>query len=100
MASITIGPTGPTNQPSADLSGEEKIVTIDKQGKISVITVNQVLDKMDDDLVERIGDELIDKIDDPIYDKVLEQVQDEIEDVINDRLDEVDPNKAFTWTDV
>lgn len=90
MASITISPvssapfTGTTS-----VTGDEKLIVINKGGKTSTISVNQIIDKMDDDIIDRI--------DDPI----LELVEDQIADMIEDRLDDIDPsNNNLNWNEV
>ena len=90
MASITISPVSSSPFASnANVTGDEKLIVINKGGKTSTISVNQIIDKMDDDIIDRI--------DDPI----LEMVEDQIADMIEDRLDDIDPgNTNLNWNEV
>lgn len=88
MASITINPV--SNSPSAttEVTGGEKILAINREGKPATITVNQILDKVDDSIVDRIDDE------------ILEKVEDQIDDMIDERLDNIDTNTNLNWNEV
>ena len=88
MASITINPVTNSVFTTSSVTGNEKLIVINKGGKASTISVNQILDLFDDDIVDRIDDQLIEK------------VGDQIDEIIDERLDNVDPNNNLTWNDV
>lgn len=94
MASITISPVSSTPAPQGmtTVTGDEKLIVINKGGKTSTISVNQILDLVDDDIVDRIDDQLAAQ--------VTEQVSDKIDEIIDERLENVDPNNNLTWNDV
>lgn len=94
MASITINPVSNT-VPSTTVTGHEQLIVINKGGKTSTISVNQILDLVDDDIIDRIDDELTAEV----TAQVTEQISDEI-DALNDRLDNVDPNTNLNWNEV
>ena len=48
MASITINEVSKPILPSTTITGEEKLVSIGRDGKPSTVSVNQILDKVDD----------------------------------------------------
>jgi hypothetical protein len=94
MASITIGITPPIKvNTSTEITGEEKLVTLSSTGKPVTITVNQILDKVDEDISDRVEDQVVDQI--------METVDAKIEDRIEDRIDEaVDNANNLKWTNV
>ena len=60
MASITISTASPIKtSTSAELTGEEKLISVNSQGKPSAVTVNQLLDKMDDDISANVEAEVM-----------------------------------------
>lgn len=88
MASITINPVTSNMFTSPSITGSEQLVTINKDGRPSTISVNQIFDRYDDDIVDRIDDQ------------ILEKVGDQIEDIIDDRLDNIDPEFNLKWNEV
>lgn len=98
MASITISPVSSTPAPQGmtTVTGDEKLIVINKGGKTSTISVNQILDLVDDDIVDRIDDQLSEQV----TEQVTEQVSDKIDEIIDERLENVDPNNNLTWNDV
>lgn len=89
MASITINSVSPTIRTSTDITGEEKLLTIDKQGKPTTVSVNQILDKVDDGLVDRVEDQ------------VMDQILETVDEKIDDRIDEaIDNASNLKWNDV
>lgn len=89
MASITINPIQDNRvSPSTNITGEEKVIIINNNGTRSTISVNQILDKVDDGIIDRI--------DDPI----LEKVEDQLDEMIEDRLENIDPNNNLNWNEV
>lgn len=92
MASITINPVTNSVFTTSNVTGNEKLIVINKGGKASTISVNQILDLFDDNIVDRIDDQLTEQ--------VTEQVADKIDEIIDERLDNVDPNNNLTWNDV
>lgn len=75
MASITIGSL--PNQPLTSLSitGNEKIVTIGTNGKPMVVSVNQILSKVDDTIADRVEDQVLTSIDNQIEDRVEQVIE-------------------------
>lgn len=60
MASITISTASPIKtSTSAELTGEEKLISVNSQGKPTAVTVNQLLDKMDDDISANVEAEVM-----------------------------------------
>lgn len=98
MASITISPVSRplTPQGTTTVTGDEKLIVINKGGKTSTISVNQILDLVDDDIIDRIDDQLAEQV----TEQVTEQISGTIDDIIDDRLENVDPNNNLTWNDV
>lgn len=88
MASITINPVTNSVFTTSNVTGNEKLIVINKGGKASTISVNQILDLFDDDIVDRIDDQLIEK------------VEDQIDEMIDERLDNIDPNINLNWNEV
>lgn len=89
MASITINPIQDNKvSPSTNITGEEKVIIINSNGTRSTISVNQILNKVDDGIIDRI--------DDPI----LEKVEDQLDEMIEDRLENIDPNNNLNWNEV
>jgi len=94
MASITISPVSSTLAPQGmtTVTGDEKLIVINKGGKTSTISVNQILDLVDDDIVDRIDDQLADQ--------VTEQVSGKIDEIIDERLENIDTNTNLNWNEV
>lgn len=88
MASITINQVPPRIPASTEITGEEKLITISGSGKPTTVSVNQLLDKVDDGIVDRIDDQ------------VIEKIEDQIDEIIDDRLENIDPNNNLKWNDV
>lgn len=89
MASITINQVPPRMPASTEITGEEKLISINSNGKPTTVSVNQLLDKVDDDIVDRVEDQVIDQI--------LETVDDKIDDRIDEAIDNASNLK---WNDV
>lgn len=88
MASITINPVTSNRFMYSNVTGSEQLVAINKDGRPSTISVNQIFDRYDDDIVDRIDDQ------------ILEKVEDQIENIIDDRLDNIDPEFNLKWNEV
>jgi BioD-like phosphotransacetylase family protein len=89
MASITINEVSKPILPSTTITGDEQLVSIDRNGKTSTISVNQLLDKVDDSIADRVEDQVMEQI--------MENVDEQIEDRIDDVLDNVG---KLTWNEV
>lgn len=89
MASITINQVPPRMPASAEITGEEKLISINSNGKPTTVSVNQLLDKVDDGIVDRVEDQVMDSI--------LESVDEKIEDRIDEAIDNASNLK---WNDV
>lgn len=89
MASITINQVPPRMPASTEITGEEKLISINSSGKPTTVSVNQLLDKVDDGIVDRVEDQVIDQI--------LETVDDKIDDRIDEAIDNASNLK---WNDV
>jgi hypothetical protein len=94
MASITISTASPIKTSvDSELTGEEKLITVNGKGKPSAITVNQILDKMDDNIVANVESQVITSGETEIktrVDEVMEEVKEEVIDQANN----------LTWNDV
>jgi hypothetical protein len=94
MASITISTASPIKTSvDSELTGEEKLITVNGKGKPSAITVNQILDKMDDNIVANVESQVITSVETEIktrVDEVMEEVKEEVIDQANN----------LTWNDV
>ena len=89
MASITINQVPPRMPASAEITGEEKLITINSNGKPTTVSVNQLLDKVDDGIVDRVEDQ------------VMDQILETVDDKIDDRIDEaIDNASNLKWNDV
>lgn len=89
MASITINEIPIKVPTSTTITGDEKLVSIDNAGKPSVVSINQILDKVDDSLADRVEDQVVD------------QIMDTVDDKIDDRIDEaIDNASNLKWTNV
>ena len=58
MASITINPVFIQEQSSLDMSGLEKVLIINSDGKPAAMSVNKLLDQFDDQIDESIENAL------------------------------------------
>ena len=67
MATISIGVVDKTNKVNTSVTGEELLVVINKSGVPTTISLNQIIDKLDDFIVE---DDLLTKVEDNVMDKV------------------------------
>lgn len=86
MASITISTASPIKTyTSTELTGEEKLITVNSQGKPTAVTVNQIIDKMDDNISANVEAE------------VMASVNAKIDDRIEEAIDNANNLK---WTDV
>ena len=84
MASITINNKVPPRIPaSTEITGEEKLITISSNGKHATVSVNQLLDKVDDNII----------------DSILENVDEKIEDRINEAIDNAPSSGGITIVD-
>lgn len=89
MASITINQVPPRKPASTEITGEEKLITINSHGKPATVSVNQLLDKVDDNIVDRVEDQ------------VMDQILETVDDKIDDRIDEaIDNASNLKWNDV
>lgn len=96
MASITINPVSNTVPvTSTTVTGHEQLIVINKGGKTSTISVNQILDLVDDDIIDRIDDPLTEQV----TKQVTEQFSDKLDD-LDERLDSIDPNTNLNWNEV
>lgn len=93
MASITMDTVSTSNRLPSDLVGDEKFLAINSAGKPVTISVSQILDRLDDQI---IGDELLQQIEDNVTDKI----EDQIDDIIDDRLDDIDHDCNLKWNEV
>lgn len=97
MASITINPVPNYGTSSGSLSGGEKLVAIDNNGKPITVGVNQILNRVDDKIDDIIDDQIDDKIDSQ-FDEILDE---RIEIIVDDKLDDVlDDVGNLNWNDV
>lgn len=75
MASITISTASPIKtSTSAELTGEEKLITVNSQGKPTAITVNQIIDRVDDNISENIETEVMDSVNAKIESRIEEAI--------------------------
>lgn len=80
MATISIGVVEKTNKVNTSVTGEERLVVINKSGVPTTISLNKIIDKLDDFIVE---DDLLNKVEDNVIDKVEDQLDEIVEDAIN-----------------
>lgn len=88
MASITINTVVASGQNSSALTGNEQLLVTTKDGKPSTLTVNQILDYVDDPIIESVGK------------SAIEAVEETIDKKIEEGLKEIDPNNNLTWNEV
>jgi hypothetical protein len=70
MASITINEVSKPILPFTTITGDEKLVSIGKDGKPSTVSVNQIIDKMDDSIVDRVEEQILVSVDNQIEERV------------------------------
>lgn len=88
MASITINAVEVSVNRTASLTGNEQLLVTTKDGKPSTLTVNQILDYVDDPIIESVGK------------SAIEAVEETIDKKIEEGLKDIDPNNNFTWNEV
>lgn len=88
MASITICAVTGNGASSTVLTGKEQLLVTTKDGKPSTLTVNQILDYVDDPIIESVGK------------SAIEAVEETIDEKIKEGLKEIDPNNNLTWNEV
>lgn len=88
MASITINTVVVSGQSSSALTGSEQLLVTSKNGVSSTLTVNQILDYVDDPIIESVGK------------SAIEAVEETIDKKIEEGLKEIDPNNNLTWNEV
>ena len=88
MASITINAVGINVDRASSLTGNERLLVTNKDGKPSTLTVNQMLDYVDDPIIESVGK------------SAIEAVEETIDKKIEEGLKDIDPNNNLTWNDV
>ena len=88
MASITINTVVVSGQSSSALTGSEQLLVTSKNGVSSTLTVNQILDYVDDPIIESVGK------------SAIEAVEETIDKKIEEGLKDIDPNNNLTWNDV
>ena len=74
MASITINPVS-VQIPTSTITGEEKLVTIGANGKSITVSINQILNKVDDSIADRVEDQVLNSIDNQIEDRVEQVIE-------------------------
>lgn len=88
MASITINAVEVGANRVGSLTGNEHLLVTTKDGKPSTLTVNQILDYVDDPIIESVGK------------SAIEAVEETIDEKIKEGLKEIDPNNNLTWNEV
>ena len=88
MASITINAVGINVDRASSLTGNERLLVTHKDGKPSTLTVNQILDYVDDPIIESVEK------------SAIEAVEETIDKKIEEGLKDIDPNNNLTWNDV
>ena len=88
MASITINAVGINVDRASSLTGNERLLVTNKDGKPSTLTVNQILDYVDDPIIESVEK------------SAIEAVEETIDKKIEEGLKDIDPNNNLTWNDV
>lgn len=93
MATISIGVVDKTNKVNTSVTGEERLVVINKSGVPTTISLNKIIDKLDDFIVE---DDLLAKVEDNVIDKV----EDQLDEIVKDALNNLDHECNITWNNV
>lgn len=88
MASITINTVEVSARSASSLTGGEQLLVTTKDGSSSTLTVNQILDYVDDPIIESVEK------------SAIEAVEETIDKKIEEGLKDIDPNNNFTWNDV
>lgn len=89
MSSIILNPVSNTIHTSTQLTGNEKLVTIGPHGQPSTVSVDSILNKVDDSIADRVEDQVMDQI--------LESVDEKVDDLLDDKIDEaLDLSNYFT----
>lgn len=88
MASITINTVEVSARSASSLTGGEQLLVTTKDGSSSTLTVNQILDYVDDPIIESVGK------------SAIEAVEETIDKKIEEGLKEIDPNNNLTWNEV
>ena len=73
MASITINPV--SVQIPTIITGEEKLVTIGANGKPITVSINQILNKVDDSIADRVENQVLTSIDNQIEERVEQVIE-------------------------
>lgn len=81
MASITISPVYSSVTATSEITGNEKILIINQNGKPSTIEVNQILDKMDDDISANVEAEVMASVNTKIDGQIEESLKEAIDDI-------------------
>lgn len=88
MASITIHAVTGTSTSSSGITGSEQLLVTTKDGQTSTLTINQILDYVDDPIIESVEK------------SAIEAVEETIDEKIKEGLKEIDPNNNLTWNEV
>lgn len=88
MASITIGSLPNQTLTSLNITGNEKIITIGANGKPMVVSVNQILSKVDDSIANRVEEQVLNSVDNQIEDRV-EQVIENVNSINSEDIDTI-----------
>lgn len=89
MSSIILNPVSNAIHTSTQLTGNEKLVTIGPHGQPSTVSVDSILNKVDDSIADRVEDQVMDQI--------LESVDEKVDDLLDDKIDEaLDLSNYFT----
>lgn len=88
MASITINTVEVSARSASSLTGGEQLLVTTKDGSSSTLTVNQILDYVDDPIIESVEK------------SAIEAVEETIDKKIEEGLKDIDPNNNLTWNDV
>lgn len=101
MASITINPVPTQGTQSSSLTGDEKFIAVNSNGKPLTVGVNQILDKVDNRIDDIIDTEIENQIENKIDDQFDEILDTKIDEVVDDKIDDVLDNiYNLNWTDV
>lgn len=87
MASITINTVEVSARSASSLTGGEQLLVTTKDGSSSTLTVNQILDYVDDPIIESVEKSAIEAVEEKIDEKIAEGLKD------------IDPNNNLTWND-
>lgn len=73
MASITINPV--SVQIPTTITGEEKLVTIGANGEPITISINQILNKVDDSIADKVENQVLNSVDEQIEERVEQAIE-------------------------